>query len=490
MTQEVNSRPLPPVATPAPVAAAHPSFMDRVDTSLEGLWHFLSSMRLALVLMLAIAVMAIFGSILQQAPAAVLDDPAAKAEWLETVRPKYGGWTSAIDTLGLFQIFNHVVFRILIAALTISLIACSVHRIPGMVKTARNPRIDVGPAFFEHAPQHEAIVVRRSAAEARAVVEATLRGRRYRTLATDDGTVHVYADRFRYAPFAGLVGHLSLVLILAGAIFGGMYGYRDSQFTLAEGQTRPVVAVPGLAIMLEDFTDRYDPVSGNPIDYASQVVLYQDGAEIDRHVVRVNDPLRHDGLVFYQAFFGAAATMSVANAQGEALVESEGVALAWQTNDEGRPIGSFSIPGTPYVGWVTGTLGSGDTFIAPGQMRVELYTTGEGALVDQAVVTQGEEATIGNLTILFERESQFTGLSVARDPGVPLIWIGSLLLFVGFVIRFMVPHKRVWARIVARPNGGAVIGLATLAHKDVTAGSEFENVVNDIRTALQAPAQA
>jgi cytochrome c biogenesis protein len=464
--------------------------MDRVDGGLEWLWHFLSSMRLALILMLAIALMAILGSIFQQAPAAILDDPAAKAEWLDTVRPRWGGWTNAMDTLGLFQIFNHVVFRILIAALTISLIACSVHRIPGMVKTARNPRIDVGPAFFEHAPQHEAIVVRRSGDEARAVVEATLRGRRYRTLATDDGTVHIYADRFRYAPFAGLVGHLSLVLILFGAILGGMYGYRDSQFTLAEGQTRPVVAEPGLAIMLEDFTDRYDPVTGNPIDYASQVVLYKDGAEIDRHVVRVNDPLRHEGLTFYQAFYGAAAAMTVKSAEGETLVDSEGVALAWETNDEGRPIGSFNIPGTPYVGWITGTLGSGDTFIAPGQVRVELYSAGEGTLVDQAVVTQGEEATVGNLTILFEREAQFTGLNVARDPGVPLIWIGSLLLFAGFVIRFTVPHKRVWARVVARPNGGAVIGLATLEHKDVTAGSEFENVVNDIRTALQAPAQA
>ncbi len=79
---------------------------------------------------------------------------------------------------------------------------------------------------------------------------------------------------------------------------------------------------------------------------------------------------------------------------------------------------------------------------------------------------------------------------MARDPGVPLIWLGSLLLFGGFVIRFMVPHKRVWGRIVSRPNGGAVVSLATLTHKDVTAGSEFENVVTDIRTALQAPAQA
>jgi cytochrome c biogenesis protein len=490
MTHEVNSRPLPPAATPAPAAAASPSAMDRVDRGLEWLWHFISSMRTAMVIMLAIALLGVLGSLLVQAPQAVLDDPAAKASWLESVRPKYGGWTNVLDTLGLFQVFNSIVFRILVAALTISLIACSIHRIPGMIHTARNPRIDVGPAFFEHAPQHEAIVVRRSAEETRAAVEGALRSRRYRTLATDDGTVHIYADRFRLAPIAGLVGHLSLVVIMAGAIIGGMYGYRDSQFTIAEGQTLPVAAEAGVTLQLLDFTDKYDTTTGAPIDYASQVVLYKNGVEVDRHTVRVNDPLRYNGITFYQAFFGSAATMSIKDAKGNALVTSEGVPLAWTTNDEGRHIGSVNIPGTSYVAWVTDTLGTGDQFIAPGQVRVEIYTTGEGTLVDSKVINQGEPTTIGKLSVTFERASQFTGLNVARDPGVPLIWIGSFLLFVGFVIRFTVPHKRIWARIVTRPTGGAVVGLATLAHKDVTAGSEFENVVNDIRAALAAPAQA
>jgi len=489
MTHEVNSRPLPPAAS-TPAAAASPSTVDRVDGALEWLWHFISSMRTAMVIMLAIALLGVMGAIFVQAPQAVLDDPAAKASWLESVRPKYGGWTNVFDTLGLFQVFNSIVFRILVAALTISLIACSIHRIPGMVHTARNPRIDVGPAFFEHAPQHEAIVVRRSAEETRAVVEGVLKARRYRTLTSDDGTVHIYADRFRYAPFAGLVGHLSLVMILAGAILGGMYGYRDSQFTIAEGQTLPVAAEPGLTIQLLDFTDKYDTTTGAPIDYASQVVLYKNGQEVDRHTVRVNDPLRFNGLTFYQAFFGSAATMSIKDAAGKDLVTSEGVPLAWTTNDEGRHIGSLNIPGTSYVAWVTDTLGTGDTSIAPGQVRVEIYTAGEGTLVDSKVIDQGKPVTIGNLSVTFERASQFTGLNIARDPGVPLIWIGSLLLFGGFVIRFLVPHKRIWGRIVSRPNGGAVVGMATLTHKDVTAGSEFENVVNDIRTALTAPAQA
>ena len=490
MTHEVNSRPLPPAGANAPGAAAQPSAMDRVDGGLEGLWHLLTSMRVAMILMLAIAVLGVFGSLLIQAPSGVLGDAAAKAEWLDSVRPRYGGWTNILDGLQLFEVFNSILFRILVAALTISLIACSIHRIPGIIRTSTKPRVDVGPAFFEHAPQHEAIVVRRTAAETQSIVEGVLKARRYRTLTADDGTVHLYADRFRFAPWAGLIGHLSLVLILAGAIIGGMFGYRDSGFTLAEGQTLPVAAEAGLTIQLLDFTDKYDTTTGAPIDYASQVVLYKDGQEIQRHTVRVNDPLRYNGTTFYQAFFGAAATMTVTDAEGNVLVQSEGVPLAWRTNDENRPIGSFNIPGSSYVGWVSGTLGGNDPAVKPGQAAVALYTAGEGTLVEEKVVDQGTPVTIGDLTVTFERESQFTGLNVARDPGVLLVWGGSILLFLGFLIRFTIPHKRIWGRIVARPNGGSVLGMATLTQKDVTEGTEFENLVNDIRTALQAPAQA
>jgi len=488
MTHEVQTRPLPPAGAPA-AAAAGPTFMDRVDRALEGLWHFLTSMRVAMVLMLAIAALGVVGSLVIQAPPGVVNDPAAKASWLDEVRPKYGGWTGIMDTLQLFQIFNSLLFRVLVAGLTISLIACSIHRIPGIWRTTTKPRVDVGPAFFEHAPQHEAIVVRHSAAETQAIVEGVFKGRRYRTLSTDDGAIHIYADRNRWAPWAGLIAHMSIVIILLGAIAGTLFGYRDSQFTIAEGATLPVSGEPGLTIKLVDFTDKYDTTTGAPIDYASQVILFKDGQEVDRHTIRVNDPLQYGNTTFYQAFFGAAATMTVKDAAGKTLV-SQGVPLAWRTTADNRPIGSFTIPGTDYVGWVVGTLGNGDTTIKPGQMQVELYTAGEGKQVASRVMDQGKPTALGDLTVTFDREGQFTGLNIARDPGVMLVWLGAFLLFAGFCIRFTIQHKRVWGRIVARPNGGAVLGMATLATRDVSQATDFENLVTDIRAALQAPAQS
>jgi cytochrome c biogenesis protein len=487
MTEEVHPRPLPPNGAPA-AAAAGPTLMNRVDRALEGLWHLLSSMRVAMVIMLAIAFLGVFGSLIMQAPPGILLDPAAKASWLDEVRPKYGGWTNILDAVQFFQIFNSLLFRVLVASLTISLIACSIHRIPGIWRTARKPRVDVGPAFFQHAPQHEAIVVRHTPAETQAIVTGVLRGRRYRTLVMEGGAIHLYADRFRWAPVSGLVGHLALVVILAGAIIGAMFGYRDAQFTIAEGQTLPIAAEPGVSVQLLDFTDRYDTVTGSPIDYASQIVVFKDGAEIDRHTVRVNDPYRYGNTAVYQAFYGAAAVITIKDAKGTTLL-SQGVPLAWRTTEGDRPVGSITVPGANNVLWLVGTQGGGDAMIKPGQLQVELYTAGEASQIGTEVIDQGKAAQIGDFTITFDRESQFTGFNIARDPGVIFVWLGSMLLFLGFVIRFFVPNKRIWARIVARPNGGAVLGVATLAPTNTTGGTEFDTLVNDIRAALQAPAK-
>jgi cytochrome c biogenesis protein len=485
MTQEVERRSLPPASHATP--AAGPSAMDRVDTGLEALWHFLSSMRLAMVIMLALAALGVMGSLLMQMPRDVVGVPEREALWLDSIRPRYGGWTDPLNALGLFNVFNSILFRVLAAALTISLIACSIQRIPGIVRTVAHPRVDVGPAFFEHAPQHEAIVARRSAQEAAEVVAGVLGRRRYRTLAADDGTVHLYADRFRWAPFAGLIAHLSIVAIIAGAIIGGMYGYRNAEFMITEGETLAVGAEPGLSIQLLDFTDKYDPATGAPIDYASTIAVFKDGTQVDNHVVRVNDPYRYDGLTFYQAFFGPAVLVTVADAQGKVLLQSTGVPLAY-SDDNGARYGVMAIPGTGYTAEVQATTGGADPDVKPGQVKFGIYTSGATSFTDAQVIDQGAATQVGDLTVTFERETQFTGLNVARDPGVPLIWIGSALLFVGFLIRFMVPHKRLWARISSRPTG-AVVNVATLTQKDVAAGTEFEQIVSDIRAALSAPAQ-
>ncbi len=488
MVQEVRTPPLRPTAVGAPTVARK-GLMDRVDAGLEGLWRLLTSMRMAMALMIVLAGLCVIGSLLIQIPSGMGDDPVAKTQWLNSIRPRYGALTGVMDALGLFNIFNSLMFRVLVAALTISLIACSVHRVPGVWRTATRPRVDVGPGFFEHAPQREAIVVHMPADEAAERIKTVLRKRRYRTQAKSDDTIHLYADRFRFMAFASVAGHISLVLILLGAIVGSTFGSRNDYFVVPEGSTVLTGTEPGLSLRLIDFTDSYNATTGAPEDYTSQVVLLHNGQQVAAQTIRVNDPLTYNGATYYQRAFGPAVVLTVKDASGS-TVYSEGMPLDGSSTDGSeRSAGSLFIPGTPDTINVFATTGSGDTSIRPGQVQAVLYQGGAGTATASKVLDQGKAQALGGYTVTFDRELKYTVLSINRDPGQLLVWLGALLLFGGFTLVFLLPQRRVWARISSR-GAMSVLSVASLGRRDAALGTDFDDLITDIRAALQAPAQA
>ena len=81
-------------------------------------------------------------------------DPQAYAAWLDSIKPKYGGWTTPMDMLGAFNIFSSLWFKLIIGLLTTSILACSVNRFKGLWKTAVHPRTrkkleDFGAKFMD-----------------------------------------------------------------------------------------------------------------------------------------------------------------------------------------------------------------------------------------------------------------------------------------------------------------------------------------------------
>ncbi len=539
MAHEVRTPPLRPAAVAPGQTAAQPGVMDYVDDALEGLWHLLTSMRVAMVLMIALAALCVAGSLVIQITAGQATDASLRSQFLDMVRPRYGGWTGvlayapgvitlligigllglgsyrlwngkemgwhlgvgavvtllgaivvATDTLGLFNVFNSLLFKVLVTSLVVSLVACSVHRTPGAWRTATKPRVDVGPSFFEHAPQREQIVVHSSSAEALEKVRGVLRQHHYRTLVQDDGAIHLYGDRNRFVALASLAGHISLILILLGAIIGTTFGYRNPSFTIAEGTTLPTGTEPGLTMKLIDFTSTWYTTTENlPSDYASQVVLYKDGTQVAATTIRVNDPLSYDGATYYQSSYGQAAVMTVKDASGK-TVYSEGLPLDQVSADGAdRPAGLILLPDTSDEIYVFGTTGTSDTLVQPGQVRAVLVSAVNSSSVADQVLDQGKATELGSYTVTFDRESQFTVLSINRDPGQILIWLGALLLFAGFTAVFLLPQRRVWARITSR-GAMAVLSVASLGRRDAALGTDFDQLVTDIRTALQTPTHA
>jgi len=457
---------------------------------LERLWRIFTSMRTALVLILCLAGLGLAGTLLVQAPPGLKEDPQAYAGWLDTIRPRYGGWTTVLDALQLFAVFSSVWFKGIVVALVTSIMACSVNRFRGLWRTAVHPRTRMSSIFYDRAPHGARLEVGAGPEAVLDSVRAAFRGRRFRIVIEPEGeVVHLYADRFRWAPFGTLLAHLSLVLILVGALIGSSFGFRNPEFAVPVGSRVEVGNGTGLTVEAVSFNDTYYP-NGAPSDYASQLVLYRGNEPVARQTVRVNEPLRYGDVTFYQSFFGAAAAIRIADPSGRTLFD-QGVPLLWGTKDGKRRVGQVQLPDQGLTIYVVGAAsGEVDPEIRPGQMQLEVYRTGGGSTpVATAIVSQGQPARLADLDVTFARERQFTGLIVARDPGVPLVWGGALLLVAGLFLVFFFPNRRIWARLRRTAEGSELLLGATTRH-DATFGAEFQQIVTEMALALDGPGAA
>jgi len=420
---------------------------------LDRLWRFFISMRTGLVLILGLGLLSLIGTLLAQAPAELQSDPAAYTSWVASVHSKYGGWTPVFDKLGFFAIFTSIWFKGITVLLTTSILACSVNRAPRLWKIAFHPRVRMGESFFAHAPLKANVLVAAAPDQAMDDVREVLTSHRFRTIADpDDNGLNLYADRFRWGPFGTVVAHLSFVVILLGFFLSATTGFKNTQFTAPVGSKVAVGHETGLTVEAKSFSDVYYP-DGSPKDYASELVLYKNGVEVERQTVRVNHPMKFGGVAFYQSFFGVAASMKVQDAAGKTV-----------------------------FGDADNASGQTDPNIKAGQVELEVHQDGKDDPVATQVVDQGKPTTIAGLSYTFERPRQFTGLIVAQDPGAIFVWIGSTLLVIGLFLVFFFPHRRVWVR-VRKTSGGTEILCASTMKRDVAFEPQFHQLVTDIQLA-------
>lgn len=435
--------------------------------------------RFGLALILGLGVATLLGVLFPQAPAGVLDDPAQRALWLDSVRPRFRGWTEPLAAAGLFGVYSSVWFLAITVLLALSILACTAHRVPQLWTQATRPHTRVRDTFFDHARFAASTTVPLGTDAALERVKQRLHGRRFRTITEASGeSVLVYADRNRFAPLGTVVAHLAFVLILAGVFVTSSLGLRLDDVTVPIGSTVDIGHGTGLSIQARSFTDTYHP-DGSPADYVSDLVLVHDGAQVAQQEVRVNAPLRWGGYSINQSFFGIAADLTVTDATG-ATVFAQAIPLQYRTAEGDYSYGKATLDAQQLLVYVI-TPASGRVVpdIPAGQAQVEIYANGSDEPLAQQVLVPGQAVRIGDLEWSFVRERQFTGLMVSRDPGAPWVWAGCILLVLGTCWTMFWRHHRLWVRLVPEGTRTAVT-LASPDRHDVT----FENDLTGFIDAL------
>jgi cytochrome c biogenesis protein len=293
---------------------------------LRAVWWLFTNVRFAIVLLALLAAVSLIGVLVPQTPATVKGDQGMEQAWLDTQHDSFGFLTEPMHDVGVFDLFGQRWFALLLAATVVSTGAYVVSRFPGIWASISKPRKRVPDRYFEMAPARfqldEAVPPER--------MESLLKAGRYKVWRTQEaGATYLFADRFQLAQLGTLLTHAAVIVFILSAVVQRMDAYSSDLF-LAEGTTLPVFAVSNpnqMQVKLDNSYARFAG-SGQPLDYRSDLVIYDRGTEVKRCSSTVNSPCTYNGYHFYQeAYYGYGAAITVREVATGNVVYQETLAL-------------------------------------------------------------------------------------------------------------------------------------------------------------------
>ena len=451
------------------------------------LWRLFTSVNFAVVQIVAVAVMAVFGMTIRQLPGFAFrsaGDYATEMDRLRSVyEPVFGvAIVDVMERLQVFHVFTSTPFTIALLVLAVSILLCTLDRTPRLWQQSAWIRVVQPDAYFDPRLPDRVSIAPGAGLTAASVAAALYRngfGVRHEVAA--DGLNYVYGDRNRWTKLATLISHLGLILFLVAGLVTARFG--DEQgLVVPEGDTLTVqpIGTPGLLLVENRGFDAPGLETGIPSDFTTDVAVYQDGRLVAQKVIRVNDPLTAGGYTFHQNGFGPAPDVVLRSTADGSILWSGPVPLTDVAG--GRPYGALPVPGRQF-----GL-----------ELLLERTPEGVGALIALPYVirgtnpdgtpdvrrgtpvatVRGETVDLGGLDMTLELRgfSDYTLLIAKRDPGAPLIWLAFATLLLGLAITFYLPRRRVWTRL-RRDGRLDVVGRSD---RQVDFDREFGGLIDDL----------
>ncbi len=446
-------------------------------------WRLFTSVDFAVIQIIALAILATVGMILPQLPDSAFrsatDYTDAMAEIHLRLDPALGPMVvDGLERLQLFQVFRSVWFSVGLVVLLFSILICTLDRTPRLWRSAAEIRIVQPPTFYDPRLPERAVVTAVPADGLRAV----LRRHRFHLREADvDGEIQVLADRHRWTKLATLLTHAGLILFLVAAAVTSLLG-DEAGLVVAEGDSLTVqpIGTPDLLVVKNLGFEAPGLETGQPQDFSTDLAVFQNGDEIARKVIRVNDPLSVAGYTFHQNGFGPAPDLLIRDRTTGAILWTGPVVLTDEV--AGLPFSVTAVPGRD-----AGLQLFLDRADDGGPVVLAIPYRVVGTLPDGSPRTQelgalalvpGESGTAPAIDFVVGLRgiSDYTLLIAKHDPGQGLVWLAFGLLIVGLVVTFWLPRRRIWARL--GPDGEATLVARFDRYVDVD--REFGAVVDDV----------
>jgi len=424
----------------------------------------LANLRLAIVLLLTIAVASMSGTVIEQDrslefyQANYPEDPAL-----------FGFLTwKVLLAIGLDSVYKTWWFLALLVAFGTTLAACTVARQIPALKAAQTWTFYDKPRQFQklalsselpiselstsgfpiHPIEADQSIPQTEPTEQAPGLEfhpATASLAQLETLLGDRG-YKVFRDGEKLYARKGLVGrigpiivHASMLLVLLGAIVGSLTGVVAQQM-IQDGDTVQVenfinigtLSRPdrfrGWSIHVNRFWIDYLPNGVIDQYYSDLSILDAEGNEQDRKTIFVNEPLRYNGVVLYQTDWSISGIRVQLN-------NSPVFRLPMAPLESKDRLWGTWVPTKP-------DLSEGVSLIAKDLQGTVFVYDAEGKPI--ATVRSGGELEVNGITLKLKGLLGSTGLQIKSDPGIPLVYAGFGLLMISTLMSYA-SHSQVWA---------------------------------------------
>ncbi|WP_432081150.1 cytochrome c biogenesis protein ResB [Streptomyces sp. WAC 04229] len=479
-------------------------------------WRQLTSMRVALLLLLLLSLGAIPGSLIPQ--------DGVDAMKVEEFRQNHDILAPVYDKLGLFHVYSSVWFSAIYILLFISLIGCIVPRTWQFVGQLRG-RPPGAPRRLDRLPAYTGWRTGAEPEEVREAALTLLKKRRFRAHAVGDA---VAAEKGYLREVGNLAFHIALIVMLIAFAWGQLFKYEGNKLILEgdgfantltqyddfkSGNLFDQDQLDPFSFSLKNFRGTYEPTGpnrGTPRIYEAHVTYSEgaDGAEKTK-TIKVNKPLEIDGSKVYLVSHGYAPVVTVKDAKGDVVMDKQAVALlpldsnvtssgAIKVMDgyrnakgEKEQLGfnAFFLP--TYGGKGSTMLSTFPALINPmlalsayhGDLGVDAgfpqsiyqldktnlkeFKGSDGKLFKKQLKV-GETMNLPNGagSVTFNGIHEWAGFQVTQQPGSGWALGGAVVAILGLAGSLFIQRRRVWVRAVRGADGVTVVEMAGLGRSE------------------------
>src|SRR5438876_2393211 len=446
---------------------------------------FFASLKLAILLMITLAILSTVGTVIQQGeqPQVYIKEYGENAYWWFT-------------KLGITDIYHQWWFTSVLVLLCVNSLTCFHQRFPAIWRSIRQDKVNVTVAFIQNLKRSKTIELPAERNKVTEELAMAFAERGYGVLFNRGAAdTTIYATKGILGRVAAHVAHLSVTIIVLGGLLGTIVGFRDFGVCL-EGQTYHIPQGKFDLHVDKFWIDYYD--NGAVKSYNSTLSVFENGEKQATKTITVNDPLVYKGIWFYQASYGDSwdrvekARIVVREKASDKVVDE--AILDWRKEAELKNLG-LKLQVTDFV--------ADFGFDAKARRVYSKTVEHENPAVRLAITEHDRQLATPwifyHYPDLFEIQGsqykfeltgyltkKFTGLQIAKDPGVIIVWIGSTLLVVGVMLSALIFHRRVWAQVVSEPHGVTVYLGGTAYKGQIDFDREFHRL-SELLKALRHP---